>query len=190
MSKGRMEAFSDGVLAIIITIMVLKLDVPQSMDLAALTSRFPILVTYVMSFTYVGIYWANHHHLIAATHAVNGKMLWANLHWLFWMSLIPFGTEWIGAHPQAPIPVCTYGVILWFCSLSYFLLQATVIWLNGKDSAIAQSIGRDRKGKLSTLAYTIAPLCAFWVPWVSYLIYIGTALAWVIPDLRLENISS
>lgn len=184
-----MEAFSDGVLAIIITIMVLKLEAPSSTDLKALASKLPTLVTYVMSFVYVGIYWANHHHLVSTVKSVNGKLLWANLHWLFWMSLIPFGTEWIGYHPQEPIPVCAYGVVLLFCALSYFVLQAAVIRVNGRDSAIARSIGRDHKGKASTVAYIVAPIFAFVAPWASYLIYAGTALAWIIPDLRLERLS-
>lgn len=189
MTKNRMEAFSDGVLAIVITIMVLKLEVPNRIELQALTDTLPTLIAYVLSFVYVGIYWVNHHHLISAVQSVNGKLLWINLHWIFWMSLIPFGTEWIGYHPDAFAPVFVYGMILLFCALSYYWLQTAVIHINGKDSSIAKSIGKDWKGKGSLIAYALAPLFAFWIPWISYLIYVGTALLWIIPDFRLERIS-
>lgn len=184
MTKNRMEAFSDGVLAIIITIMVLKLEAPKRIDLQALTDTLPTLIAYVLSFVYVGIYWANHHHLISAIQKVNGKLLWINLHWIFWMSLIPFGTEWMGYHPTASAPVFIYGMILLCCAISYYWLQSAVIHINGKDSDIAQSIG---KGSL--IAYALAPLFAFWIPWISYIIYIGTALVWIIPNFRLKRIS-
>ena len=149
MSRGRMEAFSDGVLAIVITIMVLKLNAPKDLTLDAVKEVFPTFLAYILSFIYVGIYWANHHHLINMTDSVSGRLLWKNLHWIFWMSLIPMATEWMGLNPYKSLPALFYGIILFMCAVSYNIVQAEVIKINGKDSQIFRNIGNDLKGKLS-----------------------------------------
>lgn len=187
MSRGRMEAFSDGVLAIVITIMVLKLNAPKDLTLDAVKEVFPTFLAYILSFIYVGIYWANHHHLINMTDSVSGRLLWKNLHWIFWMSLIPMATEWMGLNPYKSLPALFYGIILFMCAVSYNIVQAEVIKINGKDSQIFRNIGNDLKGKLSIIAYAAAIIFAFYFPVISYLIYIAIALTWIVPDSRREK---
>ena len=187
MSKGRMEAFNDGVLAIVITIMVLKLNAPESLTLDAVKEVFPTFLAYILSFIYVGIYWANHHHLINMTDSVSGRLLWKNLHWIFWMSLIPMATEWMGLNPYESLPALFYGMILFMCAVSYNIVQSEVIKINGDNSEISQNIGNDLKGKISIFAYAVAIIFAFYFPIISYLIYIVIALIWVVPDSRLEK---
>ena len=187
MSKGRMEAFSDGVLAIVITIMVLKLNAPESLTLDAVKEVFPTFLAYILSFIYVGIYWANHHHLINMTDSVSGRLLWKNLHWIFWMSLIPMATEWMGLNPYESLPALFYGMILFMCAVSYNIVQSEVIKINGDNSEISQNIGNDLKGKISIFAYAVGIIFAFYFPIISYLIYIVIALIWVVPDSRLEK---
>ena len=187
MSKGRMEAFSDGVLAIVITIMVLKLNAPESLTLDAVKEVFPTFLAYILSFIYVGIYWANHHHLINMTDSVSGRLLWKNLHCIFWMSLIPMATEWMGLNPYESLPALFYGMILFMCAVSYNIVQSEVIKINGDNSEISQNIGNDLKGKISIFAYAVDIIFAFYFPIISYLIYIVIALIWVVPDSRLEK---
>lgn len=187
MSKSRMEAFSDGVLAIVITIMVLKLNVPGSLTLDAVKEVFPTFLAYILSFIYVGIYWANHHHLINMTDSVSGRLLWKNLHWIFWMSLIPMATEWMGLNPYESLPALFYGMILFMCAVSYNIVQSEIIKINGDNSEIYQKIGNDLKGKISIFAYAVAIIFAFYFLIISYLIYIVIALIWVVPDSRLEK---
>lgn len=187
MKSDRMEAFSDGVLAIIITIMVLKLNAPKSLTLSAIMDVFPTFLAYILSFIYVGMYWANHHHLLNMTTLVSGRLLWKNLHWIFWMSLIPMATEWMGLNPYKSLPAIFYGIILFMCTLSYNLVQSEVIKINGEDSLISQNIGKDIKGKISIAGYAIAIIFAFYYPIVSYIFYIVIALTWIVPDKRLEK---
>ena len=187
MTKGRMEAFSDGVIDILITIMVLELGVPHGADLEALAPLGPILLSYVLSFINLGIYWNNHHHLLQAVHHVDGRILWANLHLLFWLSLFPFSTAWMGENSFAPIPVAAYGVVLLAAALAYYLLVRALIAREGSDSLLAQAVGRDRKGKISPLLYAVAIPIALVAPWVSFAIYTIVALAWFVPDLRIER---
>jgi uncharacterized membrane protein len=187
MKTGRMEAFSDGVLAILITIMVLELGVPHGADLDALAPLAPVLLSYVLSFTYLGIYWNNHHHLLQATHAVDGRILWANLHLLFWLSLVPFCTAWMGENSFAPIPVAAYGVILLLAAVAYFILVRAIIAREGSDSVVAQAMGRDVKGAISPLLYAVAIPIALVAPWVSFAIYTVVAMIWFVPDLRIER---
>jgi uncharacterized membrane protein len=187
MTTGRMEAFSDGVLAILITIMVLELGVPHGTDLDALAPLGPVLLSYVLSFTYLGIYWNNHHHLLQATHTVDGRILWANLHLLFWLSLVPFGTAWMGENSFAPIPVAAYGVILLLAAVAYFVLVRAIIAREGSDSVVAQAVGRDVKGLISPLLYAVAIPIALVAPWVSFAIYTVVAVMWFVPDLRIER---
>lgn len=187
MTTNRMEAFSDGVLAIIITIMVLELKVPNGTDFQSLRPTIPVFLGYVLSFLYVGIYWTNHHHLINALASVNGKILWANLHLLFWLSLIPVATAWAGKAPLSKDPTCVYGIVLLMCSIAYMVLQRQVVQRSGKDSALAKSLGKDWKGKVSTAAYAAAVAIAFWLPVISYILFIAVALLWIIPDIRIEH---
>jgi uncharacterized membrane protein len=187
MNKERMEAFSDGVIAIIITIMVLELKVPQGADPAALGPLIPVFVSYVLSFVNLGIYWNNHHHLLQATHAVNGRVLWANLHLLFWLSLFPFATAWIGENHFAAWPVAGYGVVLLLAAMAYFILVRALIALHGRDSTLATAIGNDFKGKISPLLYAIAVPLAFVNSWVSFGIYVLVAIMWIVPDPRIER---
>jgi uncharacterized membrane protein len=182
-----MEAFSDGVVAILITIMVLELGVPHGADLDALVPLGPVLLSYVLSFTNLGIYWNNHHHLLQATHSVDGRILWANLHLLFWLSLIPFGTAWMGENSFAPIPVAAYGVILLLAAIAYFILVRAIIAREGGDSVLAQAVGKDTKGKVSPLLYAVAIPIALVAPWVAFAIYVGVAAMWFVPDLRIER---
>jgi uncharacterized membrane protein len=187
MSKGRMEAFSDGVIAIIITIMVLEMKVPHGADLAALRPLIPVFLSYVLSFTYVGIYWNNHHHLLQAVRHVNGRTLWANLHLLFWLSLIPFVTNWMGENHFAAWPVALYGAVLLLAASAYFLLTRALITLHGKDSALATALGRDFKGKVSLVFLAVAMPFAFVNPWISCTLYVLVAVMWLIPDRRIEK---
>jgi uncharacterized membrane protein len=187
MEKNRLEAFSDGVLAIIITIMVLELKVPRGVDFTALEPVLPVFLNYVLSFIYVGIYWNNHHHLFHATKHVSGGILWANLHLLFWLSLFPFGTAWMGENHLAPAPTAAYGVVLLMAALAWYVLQHAIIVNQGRNSLLASAIGRDWKGKLSPVFYVAAIPLAFVSPWISTGLYTFVALLWLIPDRRIER---
>jgi TMEM175 potassium channel family protein len=187
MKTTRLEAFSDGVLAIIITIMVLELKVPHAVDLAALRPVLPVLLSYVLSFIYLGIYWNNHHHLFQATEEVSGGILWANLHLLFWLSLFPFTTAWMGENHLAAIPTAIYGFVLLMAAIAYYILQRAIIAKEGRDSLLAQAIGKDRKGKLSPLLYLAAIPLAFVSSWIAAGLYVFAALLWLIPDPRIER---
>ncbi|GEM88415.1 TMEM175 family protein [Meiothermus granaticius] len=188
MSKGRMEAFSDGVIAIIITIMVLELKVPHGQDLAALRPLAPAFLSYVLSFVYVGIYWNNHHHLLQAAHKVNGRILWSNLFLLFWLSLIPITTAWIGDSQFARWPIILYGMVLLMAAIAYTLLQLQLIAQEGRAAPLARAINSDLKGKVSLVCYASAILLAFWNPLISLGLYILVAMIWFIPDRRIEKI--
>jgi uncharacterized membrane protein len=187
MNTSRLEAFSDGVLAIIITIMVLELKVPHGADPAALWPLVPVFLSYVLSFVYVGIYWNNHHHLLHATARVSGSILWANLHLLFWLSLIPFVTGWMGENHFAPAPTALYGIVLLVSAVAYWILQRAIIAEQGEHSLIATAIGFDFKGKLSPALYVIAIASAFVNPWIAGGLYVLVALIWLIPDRRIER---
>lgn len=187
MGKGRLEAFSDGVLAIIITIMVLELKVPHGADLAALRPLVPVFFSYVLSFIFLGIYWSNHHHLLQAIRHVNGRILWANLHLLFWLSLIPFVTAWMGENHFAALPVALYGIVMLCAGLAYFMLTRVLISHHGKDSVLAIALGADLKGKISVVLYTIAIPSAFVNSWFACALYILVAVMWLIPDRRIEK---
>jgi uncharacterized membrane protein len=187
MSKGRMEAFSDGVLAIIITIMVLGLAVPHEPDLAALRPIIPTLLSYALSFLFLGIYWSNHHHLLQAIKHVDGRVLWANLHLLFWLSLTPFVTGWMGQTNFANWPVALYGVVLLFAAIAYFILAHVLIALHGKDSVLGTALGSDFKGKVSVVIYAVAIPLAFFRSWLACALYILVAVMWLIPDRRIEK---
>jgi uncharacterized membrane protein len=188
MNKNRLEAFSDGVLAIIITIMVLELKIPDGTNFEALLQLFPIFVSYILSFIYVGIYWNNHHHMMHTVKKVTGGILWANLHLLFWLSLIPFATAWIGEHHFAPFPMLFYGFILLMCGVAYFILQNQIIKTQGENSLLAKAVGKDIKGKISPVLYSIAILSTYYHEVFSGIIYILVALMWLIPDKRIEKI--
>jgi uncharacterized membrane protein len=188
MGKNRLEAFSDGVLAIIITIMVLELKVPHGDTVAVLMPLVPVLLSYVLSFVYVGIYWNNHHHLLHAVHAVTGSMLWANLHLLFWLSLIPFTTGWMGENHFAPLPAAAYGLVLLMAAIAHWILQRRIIASQGVDSILKRAIGSDWKGKLSALLYVAGIALAFISPWLAVSIYVLAAIMWVIPDRRIERV--
>lgn len=187
MNKGRLEAFSDGVIAIIITIMVLELNVPQEADLAALRPLLPVLLSYVLSFIYLGIYWNNHHHLFQAARYVNGIVLWANLHLLFWLSLIPFVTAWMGENHFASLPVAFYGIVLLCSAIAYWILTKTLIARHGKNSTLATTLGRGLKEKISMVIYTMAIPLGFFKSWIACLLYILAAFMWLIPDRRIEK---
>jgi len=188
MSKGRLEAFSDGVFAVIITIMVFNIKVPQDASFAALVGVLPVFLSYVLSFVYVGIYWNNHHHLLQAAERVSGKILWANLHLLFWISLAPFATAWMGQNHLASAPVAFYGFILLFAGIAYFVLTRSLIAHHRKDSALAISVGRDQKGLLSIAIYAVAIPLAFVRVSVAYACYVLVAVMWLLPDPRIEKI--
>lgn len=190
MDTKRLEAFSDGVLAIIITIMVLELKVPHSSDLTALRPVLPVFLTYVLSFVYLGIYWNNHHHLLKAATRASGGIMWANLHLLFWLSLFPFVTGWMGENQFTAIPCAFYGGVLLMAAIAYYILQSLIIRLAGCDSELANAIGTDFKGKLSPVLYAVAIGMSFLRPWVAGSIYIFVALLWFIPDRRLERAMS
>lgn len=187
MGKGRLEAFSDGVLAIIITIMVLELKVPHGETVQALAPLLPVLLSYLLSFIYVGIYWNNHHHLLAATQRIGGAALWANLHLLFWLSLFPFVTGWMGENHFAAAPIAVYGGVLLMAAIAYALLARILVIGAGRDSLVARAIGRDRKGSVSILIYALAIPLAFVRSWLALLLYALVALMWLIPDRRIER---
>jgi len=187
MDKGRLEAFSDGVIAIIITIMVLELKVPHEASFDALKPVLPVFFSYVLSFIYVGIYWNNHHHMLHMTRHVSGGVLWANLHLLFWLSLIPFVTGWMGENHFAVAPTALYGVILLMAAIAYALLERSIVCMQGDDSPLAAALGRDYKGKLSPVLYALAIACAFVAPVVAGALYVLVALMWLIPDRRIEK---
>ena len=187
MSKGRMEAFSDGVFAVIITIMVLEIKAPNGTSLSALRPVLPDFLTYILSFVYVGIYWNNHHHLMQAAQRVSGGILWANLHLLFWLSLTPFVTAWMGQNSFAPWPVALYGTAMLFAGSAYFILTKSLIARHGKESTLAASIGKDRKGRMSLAVYAVAIPLAFVQPWIACACYVGVAVMWLIPDPRIEK---
>ena len=187
MGKGRLEAFSDGVIAIIITIMVLELKIPHEPTLAALAELIPIFLSYVLSFVYIGIYWNNHHHLFHITHSVNGRVLWANLHLLFWLSLVPFVTAWMGENHLATVPVALYGVVMDVSGLAYYMLSRVLIAHLGQDSELAVAVGRDNKGILSLVIYTTGIIVAFFNTWIAFALYVVVAIMWFIPDPRIER---
>jgi uncharacterized membrane protein len=187
MKSNRLEAFSDGVLAIIITIMVLELKVPHGTDLAVLQPLWPVFGSYVLSFLYVGIYWNNHHHLLHSVQHVSGGILWANLHLLFWLSLFPFTTGWMGENHLAATPTAVYGFVLFMAAIAYYILQRTIIARQGSGSLLAAAVGRDLKGKLSPLSYLAAIGLAFVNVWIASALYLGVALLWLIPDRRIER---
>jgi uncharacterized membrane protein len=190
MGKNRLEAFSDGVLAIIITIMVLELKVPHGTDLAALQPLFPVFFSYLLSFLYVGIYWNNHHHLFHASKRVNGKVLWANLHLLFWLSLLPFVTGWMGENHFAPLPTAIYGGVLLMSAIAYTILSRAIIAVDGEDSLLARAIGADKKGVVSLVIYVLAIPLAFYNVWLSQVGFIAVAILWLLPDRRIEKVLS
>jgi uncharacterized membrane protein len=187
MGTNRLEAFSDGVIAIIITIMVLELKAPHEPTLAALRPLWAVLASYVLSFVNVGIYWNNHHHMLHVTHHVDGRILWANLHLLFWLSLVPFTTAWMGENHFASAPQAVYGVVLLMAGLAYLILQRAIIKREGPDSLLARAVGRDVKGKISPLAYIAAIPLAFVSPWLSGALYVAVAVMWLVPDRRIEH---
>ena len=188
MGTTRLEAFSDGVLAIIITIMVLELRAPHETSLAALSALLPVFLSYMLSFIYIGIYWNNHHHMLNATTRVNGGILWANLHLLFWLSLVPFTTAWMGENHFASAPTAAYGVTLLMAALAYWILQSAILRSEGRDSVLARAIGRDMKARLSPLFYVVAIPAAFIHPAISDALYVTVALVWLIPDRRIERV--
>jgi uncharacterized membrane protein len=192
MGKGRLEAFSDGVIAVIITIMVLEMKAPHGHDWASLKPLIPVFLSYVLSFIYLGIYWSNHHHLLHAVKHVSGSILWANLHLLFWLSLVPFVTSWMGENHFAALPVAAYGAVLLLAALSYTILVRVLIRRHGKDSALAAALGPnardDRKGNISLLCYVTAIPMAYWSTWVSGALYLTVAILWLIPDMRIERV--
>jgi uncharacterized membrane protein len=188
MNQGRLEAFSDGVIAIIITIMVLEMKVPHGGGLKDLAPLLPVFLSYVLSFLYVGIYWNNHHHMLHACSAVNGAMLWANLHLLFWLSLFPFATGWMGENHFTAVPTALYGVVLLMAALAYYLLQQTIIRAQGPESILKKAVGHDWKGKLSPLLYVLGIVAALRFPWVAQGIFVVAALIWLIPDRRIKNV--
>ena len=188
MGKNRLEAFSDGVIAIIITIMVLEMKVPHGTEFESLTPLIPVFFSYVLSFTFVGVYWNNHHHMLHAAHKVNGRVLWANMHLLFWLSLIPFVTGWMGENNFATIPVALYGAVMLMSGVAYYILTHSLINHHGRESALSNAIGKDRKGVFSVLAYIVAIPTAFFSPAVSLAIYVCVAAMWFVPDSRIEKL--
>lgn len=187
MNKSRIEAFSDGVLAIIITIMVLEIKAPEENSFESLKPLIPVFLSYVLSFAYIGIYWSNHHHMLQVVKKVNGSILWYNLFLLFWLSLIPFSTSWIGEQHFSAVPMSIYGFVLLMCSISYIILQNKIIKLEGTDSVLHRAVEKDIKGKISMACYILAIPLAFVSSWISGLLYIAVALIWIVPDSRIEN---
>ena len=188
MTKGRLEAFSDGVIAIIITIMVLELKVPHGEDIYALLPLWPVFLSYVLSFIYIGIYWNNHHHMLQAVRHVSGGALWGNLHLLFWLSLVPVATAWMGENHFATMPVAVYGFVLFMCGVAYYILAHCLIVIHGKDSDFAKALGRDSKGIISAVAYLFAVPLSFLSPMISMAIFVCVAAMWFIPDRRFERV--
>ncbi|MDB4978506.1 MAG: hypothetical protein JWM56_692 [Candidatus Peribacteria bacterium] len=188
MQKNRLEAFSDGVIAILITIMVLELRAPHGTDWNALRPLLPTFLAYVLSFMYIAIYWNNHHHMLQATHHINGKILWANQHLLFWLSLVPLVTTWMSENTFAPLPVAIYGFILLGAAVAYYVLELTIIAEQEPGSALAKAVGKDRKGRLSIALYVMAIALAFLNPWMSVAIFILVAVLWLVPDTRIESV--
>jgi uncharacterized membrane protein len=187
MGKGRLEAFSDGVLAIIITIMVLEMKAPHGAGLDALRPALPAFLSYLLSFVYLGIYWNNHHHMLHSVQHVGGAILWANLHLLFWLSLVPFVTAWMGENHSAAAPTAVYGLVMLLAAIAYWILQRAIIARQGRDSLLAEAVGRDVKGKLSPGLYLIAIATTTITPWIAWSIYVAVALIWLIPDRRIER---
>jgi uncharacterized membrane protein len=187
MGKTRLEAFSDGVIAILITIMVLELKVPHGAEFRVLLPLWPVFMSYVLSFIYIGIYWNNHHHLIHAVQEVSGGVLWANLHLLFWLSLIPFVTAWMGENHFEPGPTAAYGFVLFMCASAYAVLARVLIANHPKNSTLAEAIGDDRKGKVSIVLYLAGIALAWFAAWLGFVVYIGVAVMWLIPDRRIEE---
>jgi uncharacterized membrane protein len=185
--KNRLEAFSDGVIAIIITIMVLEMKVPHGESLDSLRPLIPVFLSYVLSFVYVGIYWNNHHHMLHVVGKVTGPILWANLHLLFWLSLFPFATGWMGENHFARVPSALYGTVLFMAAMAYYILQQTIVASQGPGSILRSAVGGDWKGKASPVLYLLAIGSTFWVPWLALALYVLVALAWLIPDRRIEN---
>jgi uncharacterized membrane protein len=188
LSKNRLEAFSDGVIAILITIMVLELRTPHGAELAALGPLWPKFASYTVSFAFLGIYWNNHHHLLQAVRHVDGRILWANMHLLFWLSLFPFATAWTGESHFAPVPVAAYGVVQLLAGLAYFLLSRLLVARHGADSALARAMGSDLKGRMSMALYVVAVGVAFAAPWISCAIFVGVMIMWLVPDRRIEKV--
>src|SRR5579864_3080069 len=188
MPKGRLEAFSDGVIAIIITIMVLEMKVPHGDRLQDLLPLLPVFLSYALSFVYVGIYWNNHHHMLHTCSVVTGAMLWANLHLLFWLSLFPFATGWMGENHFTAAPTVLYGLVLLMAAIAYYLLQQTIIRAQGEDSLLKKAVGSDWKGRLSPLLYLVAIVATVRSPWIAQAVYVTAALIWLIPDRRIENV--
>lgn len=188
MGSGRLEAFSDGVIAVIITIMVLEMKVPHGETLDALTPVLPVFLNYVLSFVYVGIYWNNHHHMMHLVKQVNGRILWANLHLLFWLSLFPFATGWMGENHFATLPTAAYGLVLLMAAIAYWMLQAAIIRADGSGSLLAEALGRDWKGKLSPLLYASGMVLAFYLHWLAQALYVLVAILWLLPDRRIEKV--
>ncbi len=188
MGKNRLEAFSDGVLAIIITIMVLEMKVPHGVDIDALRPLVPVFLSYVLSFVYLAIYWNNHHHMIHTAKIVTGGILWANMHLLFWLSLFPIATGWVGENHFAAVPLAFYGLVLFMAAVAYFILQTTIIRSQGKDSILKAAVGRDWKGKMSPILYLTAIAVSYFYPWVAQAIYVAVALIWLVPDRRIARV--
>jgi uncharacterized membrane protein len=188
MGKSRLEAFSDGVIAIIITIMVLELTVPHGDGIDVLKPLIPVFLSYVLSFVYLGIYWNNHHHMLHASRKVTGPILWANLHLLFWLSLVPFATGWMGENHFAAAPSALYGVVMLMAAIAYWILQQLIIASQGRDSLLKQAVGGDWKGKMSPVVYAAAIPLAFWAQWISQALYVIVALVWLVPDRRIERV--
>jgi TMEM175 potassium channel family protein len=188
MGKNRLEAFSDGVIAIIITIMVLELKVPHGASVDALMPLFPVFLSYVLSFVYLGIYWNNHHHMLHTCVKVTGAMLWANLHLLFWLSLVPFSTGWMGENHFAAVPSAVYGVVLLMAAIAYWILQELIIASQGEDSLLKKAVGGDWKGKLSPVLYVVAIVASYWLQWISISLYVIVAMIWLVPDRRIERV--
>jgi uncharacterized membrane protein len=187
MDTRRLEGFSDGVLAIIITIMVLEMKVPHGADFASLWPLWPVFLSYLLSFVYIGIYWNNHHHMLHAAKRVNASIMWANSHLLFWLSLVPFATGWMGENDFAPAPTAVYGFVLLMSAVAYWLLQRTIIREHGKDSVLTRAVGADLKGKISPVLYLAAILSTFFQQWIAQALYVLVALMWLLPDRRIEH---
>ena len=186
MTKTRLEAFSDGVIAILITIMVLELHVPHDAAWSALGPLVPVFLTYVLSFVFLGIYWNNHHHMLHAADRINGKVLWANLHLLFWLSLIPFVTGWMGQNHFTPNPAAAYGIVMFFAAVAYYILAHALVAAQGSDSRLAKALGRDRKGKISVGLWAVGIALSFINPWTAVVTYVAVAMMWLVPDTRIE----